>query len=82
MAVAMEMVVSVNPSFSSVKSGTFYATGYTEDVADLIAAGEAAGSLLQGNATGLGSGVIAGGSTDLEDVLVNSQTATTQTLVL
>ena len=69
------------PKFSSVKSGTFYATGYTEDVADLIAAGEAAGSLLQGNATGLGSGVIAGGSTDLEDVLVNSQTATTQTLV-
>jgi hypothetical protein len=69
------------PKFSSVKSGTFYATGYTEDVADLIAAGEAAGSLLQGNATGLASGVIAGGSTDLEDVLINSNVATTQTLV-
>ena len=31
-----------DPKFSSVKSGSFYATGYTEEVADLIAAGEAA----------------------------------------
>jgi len=68
---------SCKPKFSSVKSGTFYATGYTEDVADLIAAGEAAGSLLNPTT----SNTIAGGSTDLEDVLVNSQTASTQTLV-
>ncbi len=37
--------VGCDPKFSSVKSGSFYATGYTEEVADLIAAGEAAGSL-------------------------------------
>jgi hypothetical protein len=85
------------PKFSSVKSGTFYATGYTEEVADLIAAGEAAGSLLEGTTVlnpdvTAGSGgstagstttgnVIAGGNTALEDVLVNTATQSTSTLV-
>lgn len=88
------------PKFSSVKSGTFYATGYTEEVADLIAAGEAAGSLLDGTTVlnpdlvagsggsgaggsgGAGSGdVIAGGNTALENVLVNTATQSTATLV-
>lgn len=67
------------PKFSSVKSGTFYATGYTEEVADLIAAGEAAGSLLTGT---VGTdAVLAGGNSTLEDVLFNSSTSSTSTLV-
>ena len=68
------------PKFSSVKSGTFYATGYTEEVADLIAAGEAAGSLLDGTTVG-NTDVIAGGNTTLENVLVNTATQSTATLV-
>jgi hypothetical protein len=69
---------SCKPKFSSVKSGTFYATGYTEEVADLIAAGQAAGSLINGTTI---SNPVGGGSTTLEDVVVNATTATTQTLV-
>lgn len=69
---------SCKPKFSAVKSGTFYATGYTEEVADLIAAGEAAGSLINGTTV---SNPVGGGSTTLEDVVVNATTATTQTLV-
>jgi len=69
---------SCKPKFSAVKSGTFYATGYTEEVADLIAAGEAAGSLISGTTI---SNPVGGGSTTLEDVVVNATTATTQTLV-
>jgi len=68
------------PKFSSVKSGTFYATGYTEEVADLIAAGEAAGSLLEGTTVN-NTDVIAGGNTALENVLVNTATQSTATLV-
>jgi uncharacterized membrane protein YgcG len=68
------------PKFSSVKSGTFYATGYTEEVADLIAAGEAAGSLLEGTTVN-NLDVIAGGNTTLENVLVNIDTQSTATLV-
>lgn len=68
------------PKFSSVKSGTFYATGYTEEVADLIAAGEAAGSLLEGTTVN-NPDVIAGGNTALENVLVNTATQSTATLV-
>lgn len=68
------------PKFSSVKSGTFYATGYTEEVADLIAAGEAAGSLLDGTTVN-NPDVIAGGNTSLENVLVNTATQSTATLV-
>ena len=50
-----------DPKFSSVKSGSFYATGYTEEVADLIAAGEAAGSLTTAQqASGLESAVFNG----------------------
>ncbi len=57
-----------DPKFSSVKSGSFYATGYTEEVADLIAAGEAAGSLTtQQQSSGLESAVFNG-------TLVESQT--------
>ena len=68
------------PKFSSVKSGTFYATGYTEEVADLIAAGEAAGSLLEGT-TVSNPDVIAGGNTTLENILVNTAAQSTATLV-
>ena len=50
-----------DPKFSSVKSGSFYATGYTEEVADLIAAGEAAGSLTtQQQSSGLEAAVFNG----------------------
>jgi hypothetical protein len=69
---------SCKPKFSAVKSGTFYATGYTEEVADLIAAGEAAGSLISGTTI---ANPVGGGSTTLEDVVVNATTAQTQTLV-
>ena len=72
------------PKFSSVKSGTFYASGYSEEVADLIAAGEAAGSLLSGTAGGTtvnNPDVVAGGNTGLENVLFNSNTAGDVTLV-
>lgn len=60
-----------NPKFSSVKTGSFYATGYSEQVADQIASGEAAGSL---NAT-------VGGATDLEDAITSSAATVTTTLV-
>lgn len=60
-----------NPKFSSVKTGSFYATGYTEQVADQIAAGEAAGSL---NTSG-------SASSDLEDAVFSSAESTTSTLV-
>lgn len=60
-----------DPKFSSVKSGSFYATGYTEQVADQIASGEAAGSL---NAT-------TGGTSDLEDAITSSAATVTSTLV-
>lgn len=57
-----------DPKFSSVKSGSFYATGYTEEVADLIAAGEAAGSLTTSQqSSGLEAAVFNG-------TLVESQT--------
>ena len=44
----------------------------------MIAAGEAAGSLINGTTV---SNPVGGGSTTLEDVVVNATTATTQTLV-
>jgi len=62
---------SCNPKFSSVKTGAFYATGYTEQVADQIAAGEAAGSL---NTSG-------GATSDLEEAVFSSAESTTATLV-
>jgi len=69
---------SCKPKFAAVKSGTFYATGYTEEVADLIGAGEAAGSLITGTTV---SNPVAGGNTNLEEVVANSQIAQTATLV-
>jgi hypothetical protein len=64
-----------NPKFSSVKTGSFYATGYTEDVADQIAAGEAAGSLVQT------AGEQAGFASALEEAIFSSDEITTSTLV-
>ena len=62
------------PKFSSVKTGSFYATGYTEDVADQIAAGEAAGSLTT-------AGGRAGFESALEDAIFSSAEVVTSTLV-
>ena len=64
-----------NPKFSSVKTGSFYATGYTEEVADQIAAGEAAGSLVQT------AGEQAGFASALEEAIFSSDEITTSTLV-
>ena len=64
-----------NPKFSSVKTGSYYATGYTEDVADQIAAGEAAGSLVQT------AGEQAGFASALEEAIFSSDEITTSTLV-
>lgn len=64
-----------NPKFSSVKTGSFYATGYTEDVADQIAAGEAAGSLVQT------AGEQAGFASALEEAIFSSEEVQTSTLV-
>lgn len=63
-----------NPKFSSVKTGSFYATGYTEEVADQIAAGEAAGSLQT-------AGGQAGFASALEDAIFSSEEIQTSTLV-
>ena len=63
-----------NPKFSSVKTGSFYATGYTEDVADQIAAGEAAGSLTT-------AGELSGFESALEDAIFSSAEVQTSTLV-
>ncbi len=63
-----------NPKFSSVKTGSFYATGYTEEVADQIAAGEEAGSLQT-------SGGQAGFASALEDAIFSSEEIQTSTLV-
>ena len=58
------------PKYSSVKSGKFYATGYTENLADLLADGSTAGG-----------GTASGAASDASDAVYASGNRTTEVLV-